>query len=666
MASITAERPQFFEGQYLGAEDLAAIVEYLRTDSARQNLGHHSWGVVVGLDLVASPISDTAVDYFVQPGVAVDGYGRMMVVSEPTPITAEQMATVGAGSGLLDVWIHYDQSEFESTRPGFNACSAEDEYKRVYESFRLVVGNFDTVSQHQSGVTLNEVQVTDARTALSDEDPPETLLCDASVPHQDFPVDDDTALWLVPLGHVLWSSINSNFLPLVDPSEVEELEAGTSLKTSDQVYELQIAGRVKKRLIGVVAEDILAAEGLIRLRKRTNALAPGVEVDVACRESAVQAADSYFCDGELLSKELIWLEGHTRVTGDLRLFDSQLEFKNEVGGDYIDRTVGGQNLNAIQPLLMKRFERDVLDPVAGSDLQVLLGDRGPFIESEGVDFRNRFSIGSVTYDGSELCELTSESIGKIFFQDNGRMGIGTYNPDTTLLSPLTIRGMEIELEVAPGDPPASVLSLINFEGLSGVLEWQLNLSSDNESLSFDEGTAGNSRLHLNTGGNVGISNAAPEAKLDIGSVPVSAGGGDLGSDLWFRVGDGNENGRVWIQNGPSEAPLLVLSDLDAPPRIQFQQTDAPDAEDLPGHSSWFGHQRGGSPDLAIVDAKLGIGTQDTLDEQLSVVRDGGALGLYSGRMTGHAWMGFYNDGGPGTNRAGWFGYGAAGSTSTLR
>ena len=35
------ERPQYYEGQYLGAEDLAAIVRFARNGQARHALGAH-------------------------------------------------------------------------------------------------------------------------------------------------------------------------------------------------------------------------------------------------------------------------------------------------------------------------------------------------------------------------------------------------------------------------------------------------------------------------------------------------------------------------------------------------------------------------------------------------------------------------------------------------
>ena len=43
------QRPEYYEGQYLGAEDLAAIVRFARTAEARHALGAHTWGIGIGL-----------------------------------------------------------------------------------------------------------------------------------------------------------------------------------------------------------------------------------------------------------------------------------------------------------------------------------------------------------------------------------------------------------------------------------------------------------------------------------------------------------------------------------------------------------------------------------------------------------------------------------------
>jgi hypothetical protein len=123
---------------------------------------------------------------------------------------------------------------------------------------------------------------------------------------------------------------------------------------------------------------------------------------------------------------------------------------------------------------------------------------------------------------------------------------------------------------------------------------------------------------------VGIGTADPRAKLDIRDVPTTGGGSGspLGTDLWFRVGDGGNDGRVWVEYGAEaghKAPVLVLSNRAEPPRLQFQQTGTfvdllgvsqPRPESTPAFVSWIGQAKANSSDLAIMNGNVGIGTTD--------------------------------------------------------
>ena len=122
-----------------------------------------------------------------------------------------------------------------------------------------------------------------------------------------------------------------------------------------------------------------------------------------------------------------------------------------------------------------------------------------------------------------------------------------------------------------------------------------------EALSIDDQTA-----------RVGIGTAEPAASLDITEVPITSGGSPLGSDLWLRAGRGRtpDDGRFWVEYGQQAAPLVVLSDRDDPPRIQFQQTGSHEIESEadPEHKSWIGQARSLSSDIAIMGGNLGVRT----------------------------------------------------------
>ena len=64
------ERPQYYDGEYLGADDLSALVRYGRAAQARHALGAHLWGIAAGLDLVERALPSGDVEEVLSPGVA--------------------------------------------------------------------------------------------------------------------------------------------------------------------------------------------------------------------------------------------------------------------------------------------------------------------------------------------------------------------------------------------------------------------------------------------------------------------------------------------------------------------------------------------------------------------------------------------------------------------
>lgn len=121
---MTGERVHYREMQTLKQDDLGDEQAYRIHARRRHNLAQHSWGIVQGLALT---ITQGRVS--LNPGFAVDGYGRELVVSDfidfkddlfarllqtPTLQTLSGVQTlslsVKAMSGAtqaIDVWLHY-------------------------------------------------------------------------------------------------------------------------------------------------------------------------------------------------------------------------------------------------------------------------------------------------------------------------------------------------------------------------------------------------------------------------------------------------------------------------------------------------------------------------------------------------------------------------------
>src|SRR5882757_5729407 len=108
MNDIAEERPNYFEGEYLGADDLQQLVVYARDQSQRHALGGHVWGIASGLDLVEQSPPSGGTDVYLMPGYAIDGYGRAVVVINPLRLTVDRFT--GLSSGPQPLWLRYDQS----------------------------------------------------------------------------------------------------------------------------------------------------------------------------------------------------------------------------------------------------------------------------------------------------------------------------------------------------------------------------------------------------------------------------------------------------------------------------------------------------------------------------------------------------------------------------
>ncbi|HYT73411.1 MAG TPA: hypothetical protein VEL79_01575, partial [Vicinamibacterales bacterium] len=404
MNDISEQRPVFFEGEYLGADDLQQLVVYVRDQIARHALGSHTWGIAAGLDLVEQPAPSggTDIDVYLLPGYAVDGYGRAVIVTSPLRLTVDLFA--GLVSGPVPVWIRYDQGGTKGVRPGFEVCSAEDAYARIAESFAIKAGLLTAVSERQSGISVAGETVDDAREAGRLFNDKAGIICDASVPYQDLPLQDETNQWWIPLGLVGWTS--------GVPGKLRAL-------TTDE----RTLSRRQRRYLGVVTENLLAADGLLRLRRRDTPLPTGKTTEDVCGpdDPADPSHDGDFqvCDNQTQPNELVWIEGRLRVTDDTRLLGGRLEFRDAAGTDYLPS--GGQPGSV--PLLFERVERS-----GNADLRLLIGTA-----NTGTNRLVIAQAGTPTADADPCKAVHFDShTTRVVVQDDGKVGIGTAAPDRLL------------------------------------------------------------------------------------------------------------------------------------------------------------------------------------------------------------------------------------------
>lgn len=285
------ERPRFYEGQYLEAADLTAVVDYTRGAHARTLLATHRWGIAIGMDLTEVPGPNGSFDVVVTPGYAWDGFGRPIVVAEPmklaTGLFAAYDAMVMPGGPppspvAVEVWARYDETLARGPRPGFETCDTTSAYARVAERFVLEVGPRNELAARRDPIEVAG-RTMDAAQALRAFDPNAGEIVDGSIPHQVLPGAGENATWLVPLGVVTYQPGSPGRL-------VQRDAAALARHTRARQY------------AGVVAGSVEAAAGVVRVHDR------GLPYSSA------------------LTDELLCVEGDVRADGDVRIYGHKLEF----------------------------------------------------------------------------------------------------------------------------------------------------------------------------------------------------------------------------------------------------------------------------------------------------------------------------------------------------
>jgi hypothetical protein len=138
MNSDDIKRLNFYERQFLRTQDFRDEQAYHIEMRRRHLIAHHSWGIVVGLEIIQDATSEI---WSVQPGMAVDGFGREIIVFDPEPLDtlkiAEKLAGVSAETPLK-IWLAYQEEKSNRPAAGYEVCDPPDQFTRIQETFRLI------------------------------------------------------------------------------------------------------------------------------------------------------------------------------------------------------------------------------------------------------------------------------------------------------------------------------------------------------------------------------------------------------------------------------------------------------------------------------------------------------------------------------------------------
>lgn len=290
MANTLVERVRYYERQYLGVDDFKAEQDYDRDQLRRHLLGEHTWGIVVGLELYEQDKDGGApgVDIFITPGMAIDGLGHQIVLTEPYQLPEELFASYVFNPASPDgqwfpVWLRYREENTAPPAPGYAQCDVTDQESRTIETFRVVVGNL-TDSQQRDKITVNGKLV-----EATDELP------DASVPYQDLTATDSTR-WLLQLGFVRWLA-KAN--PAADGDHFVKSQSDTEKKKA----------REGRAYAGNVTSKMFAPAGKLEIVDRFSDPLPTLATDEHYPGVAVTLRGSLEVDRLLDAKQDVEIDG---------------------------------------------------------------------------------------------------------------------------------------------------------------------------------------------------------------------------------------------------------------------------------------------------------------------------------------------------------------------
>jgi hypothetical protein len=276
-----SSRVHFRERQVLRASALAAEQSYHVAARRRHNISHHGWGIVSGLKLTVTParvddktkleITPARID--VEPGMAVDGYGRELFVNAPLEIPTSAFETLQ--SEALDVWLFYEIREEAVALRGTWDCGP-GRNPRTRERSRLRL----TAAREVDPRRPAEVPYEDLTSPLR-ESPPDS-------PAREWPVYLGTirnATLLTPLGFDPKSPRPYATLTgemVIAPSGRALMQVGSELESDTRRFAVSVVdatGKLVERLaVDRDTTTVVTGNATIGNRQDKDALAPGLHM----------------------------------------------------------------------------------------------------------------------------------------------------------------------------------------------------------------------------------------------------------------------------------------------------------------------------------------------------------------------------------------------------
>ncbi len=128
------EKNKFFQGKLLTARDMKTEQAYHARRLHAMNRFTTGRGIIRGIEVSAVEEGDTELEVTLEPGIAIDGYGRPVVIEH----TITQTLPIPADDELY-LFLRYKEEELESVPVPEVRGAADEEYmaNRTVESFEL-------------------------------------------------------------------------------------------------------------------------------------------------------------------------------------------------------------------------------------------------------------------------------------------------------------------------------------------------------------------------------------------------------------------------------------------------------------------------------------------------------------------------------------------------
>jgi hypothetical protein len=143
--STDIERLLYSERQYLRSFDFTAEQTYHLEMRRRLSRVLHLWGIVNGLELLQGEVVQGAPQqFYVSEGMAIDAYGREIIVPAKHLLADELGTNRVTGAGIYSVWIGYTREPTTPPESGYQRCDVQNQFTRWRESFELMITSIAT------------------------------------------------------------------------------------------------------------------------------------------------------------------------------------------------------------------------------------------------------------------------------------------------------------------------------------------------------------------------------------------------------------------------------------------------------------------------------------------------------------------------------------------